>query len=61
MNLPVNILTSPRIRSAEYDGAGATMEVIFPNAPHDVVMAAAVNASLERIVGKQLQTVMHRL
>lgn len=37
------------------------MEVIFPDAPHDVVMAAAVDASLEKIVGKQLQTVMHRL
>lgn len=37
------------------------MKVVFTDAPHDVFMVAAVDAPLKRIVGEQLQSIMHRL
>jgi len=36
------------------------MKVVFTDAPHDVVMVAAVDPPLQRIVGEKSQTIMHR-
>ena len=35
------------------------MKIVLSDAPHDVVVVAAVDAPIERVVSEQLQAIMH--
>ena len=57
LDLPVDILAAPSVFADEYNRARAARDVIFSNAPHDVVDVLAIDAPFERIVSDDVVSI----
>jgi len=60
LNLPIHILTPPRLRSTQDNGARAAADIVLLDGPTDVRIIVAVQGPLQGIVCERLKLVAEK-